>query len=158
MGALVAFELARALRRHKQDPPAHLFVSGRRAPQLPEPETPISPLDEASFVQEMIRRYNAIPKAILDDDEMLRLFLPTLRADMSVIETYTYANGAPLDCPITAFGGTDDPRASRTDLAAWRLQTQHSFQLRQFVGDHFYLAPQRGPLVSQIEEILAYTA
>ena len=33
LGALVAFELARALRREGLPTPAHVFVSGRRAPQ-----------------------------------------------------------------------------------------------------------------------------
>ena len=154
MGALIAFELARALQHQQQAPPTHLFVSGRRAPQLPDPEAPIGQLANGPFVREMVRRDNAIPKVILDDDEMLRIFLPTLRADLNVLESYTYTEAAPLDCPITAFGGTNDSRASRTDLAAWRVQTQQSFQLQLFPGDHFYLNPQRENLVAQITEIL----
>ena len=155
MGALVAFELARALQRRKRPAPAHLLVSGRRAPQINDPEPPFSPLSDDEFVHEIIRRYNAIPKVILDDTEMLRLFLPTLRADMAVLEAYTYADAPQLDCPITAFGGVDDARAGRSDLAAWRAQTRDSFQLRQFPGDHFYLNPQREALVKYIVEILA---
>ena len=154
MGTLVAFELTRALQRHKQAAPTHLFVSGRRAPQLPDPEAPISQLADGLFVREMVRRYNAIPKVILDDEEMLRIFLPTLRADLDVLESYVYTEAAPLDCPITAFGGMDDSRASRGDLAAWRVQTRQSFQLQLFPGDHFYLNPQRENLVAQIIEIL----
>src|SRR6202521_4801574 len=36
MGAIVAFELSRWLQRHKEVMPKHLFVSGRRAPQIPD--------------------------------------------------------------------------------------------------------------------------
>ena len=157
MGALVAFELTRALRRQNRDAPAHLFVSGRRAPQLPDSDEPIGQLADGPFVREIIRRYNAIPKVILEDEEMLRIFLPTLRADMDVIETHVYTHETPLDCPITAFGGTDDPRANRSDLAAWRVQTRDSFQLRQFPGGHFYLNLHREPLVVQIANVLAFT-
>jgi surfactin synthase thioesterase subunit len=35
MGALIAFELARQLRREVMPEPGHLFVSGRGAPQVP---------------------------------------------------------------------------------------------------------------------------
>ncbi len=157
MGGLVAFELTRALHRQNRDAPSHLFVSGRRAPQLPDPEEPIGQLADGPFVREIVRRYSAIPKVILEDEEMLRIFLPTLRADLKVLETYVYAHEALLACPLTAFGGTADPRANRSDLAAWRVQTKDSFQLRQFSGDHFYLNPQRESLVAQIANILAST-
>jgi hypothetical protein len=40
MGALISFELARELRRRGQRGPLALFVSGRRAPQLPGPDPP----------------------------------------------------------------------------------------------------------------------
>jgi medium-chain acyl-[acyl-carrier-protein] hydrolase len=155
MGALAAFELVCALQRHRRDAPMHVFVSGRRAPQLPDPEPPISHLADDSFVREIMRRYNAIPKVILDDQDMLRVFLPTLRADLAMLESHVYRDSGKLDCPITAFGGVHDPRASREDLVAWRAQTRRSFQVHQFPGDHFYLNPQRQALVAQIADLLA---
>src|SRR5205823_4375590 len=50
LGALIAFDLARALRRHGQPEPAHLFVSGHRAPQLPSPQAPTYHLPDAEFL------------------------------------------------------------------------------------------------------------
>src|SRR5689334_8070972 len=38
MGAMISFELAQRLRERGGPQPAHLFVSGRRAPQLPNDE------------------------------------------------------------------------------------------------------------------------
>ena len=37
------------------------------------------------------------------------MYLPILRADFTLVETYAYADEAPLDCPITAFGGRLEP-------------------------------------------------
>ena len=39
MGGLIAFELARELRRRQCSLPTHLFISSRRAPHLPSPLT-----------------------------------------------------------------------------------------------------------------------
>ncbi|NCC37590.1 MAG: thioesterase, partial [Chloroflexia bacterium] len=154
MGALVAFELARALRRIGLPLPVCLFVSGRRAPQLPETEPHVHQLADGPFVGAMVRRYNAIPRVILEDVELLRLFLPTLRADLELIETYTYTSAAPLGCPIIAFGGESDVRATTDDLAAWRAQTAAGFEVMQFPGGHFYLQTERHALIDQIVRAL----
>lgn len=148
MGALIAFELARALRRRGAPAPSCLAVSGRRAPQLPDPDPPLHKLDDAWFVAAMVRRYNGIPKLILDDPELLRLFLPTMRADLTLIETYAYTPEPPLDCPIVAFGGRSDGRASLPELEAWGAQTLQPLGARQLPGDHFYLQGARAELLA----------
>jgi len=158
MGALVAFELARAMRRRGAPPPACLAVSGRRAPQLPDPEPALHQLPDGQFVGAMVRRYNAIPRVILEDAELLGLFLPTLRADLALIETYAYTPEPPLDCPIAAFGGRDDTRASLADLEAWQAQSARPIGARQLPGGHFYLQGERANLVAAIVATLGATA
>ncbi len=102
MGALVSFELTRVLRRDYGISPVHLFVSGRQAPQIPDSTQPIHALPEPEFKEEL-RRLNGTPTAILENAELMKLILPTLRADFAVIETYIYMNEPPLDCPIQHF-------------------------------------------------------
>lgn len=138
MGGLVSFELTRLLRREYGVSPVHLFVSGHRAPQVPDPNPPIHALPESEFLQEL-RRFNGTPEAVLENAELMQLFLPTLRADFAVVETYAYAPELPLDCPITAFGGLQDREVSCNELEAWREQTNASFVLEMFPGDHFFL-------------------
>jgi medium-chain acyl-[acyl-carrier-protein] hydrolase len=150
MGALIAFELARALRRRGAQAPCALMISGRRAPQLPDPNTPLHELPEAAFIAAMIQRYNSIPKVLLDDLELLRVFLPTLRADLALVETYTYIPETPLDCPIVAFGGRSDPQASAVELEAWQAQTSQPLTVQQFPGGHFYLQEERAALIKAV--------
>src|SRR4051794_21819301 len=50
MGALLAFEFARQLRRRGQPGLTHLFVSARRAPQHSRTETPLHTLPQESFI------------------------------------------------------------------------------------------------------------
>jgi medium-chain acyl-[acyl-carrier-protein] hydrolase len=154
MGGLICFELARELRRRHDPLPVHLFVSGRPAPQLLSQAAPMFRLPEPAFVSELRRRYNGIPDFVLQSEELTRLFLPTLRADVELIETYAYASEPPLACPITAFGGLQDSNVTRDTLAAWQDHTSSSFNLRMFPGSHFYLNESREILVRAISQEL----
>lgn len=138
LGALISFELARQLRQQHDKSPAHLFVSAYRAPQIPNPDPPIHQLPQAEFVKSL-RHLKGTPEAVLQNAELMELFLPILRADFAVHETYVYTSDAPLDCPISAFGGLLDDKTDRHHLAAWHEQTCKAFQLRMFPGDHFFL-------------------
>jgi len=107
MGAMIAFEAARRLRCMGVDGPAHLFVGACRAPRLASEREITYDLPEPEFIEEL-RRRGGTPTEVLGHEELLHLLLPLLRADFAVIETYSYAEGPPLDCPLTAFGGLED--------------------------------------------------
>lgn len=145
MGALLAFELARALRRRNGLLPAHLFVAGYRAPQLPPSEPPFSHLPDAEFV-ERVRRFGGLPDPIVRDKELLEIFLPILRADFRMTETYVYSEEPPLECPITAFGGLSDPKTGVEKILAWSMHTSVRFDTHFFPGGHFFLVDSE-PLV-----------
>jgi medium-chain acyl-[acyl-carrier-protein] hydrolase len=138
LGALVAFELARQLRRQSGVQPVRLFASADRAPQVPPRGRPIHALPERDFLVEL-RRLNGIPEKVWEDEEMMQIMLPVLRADFAVYETYLYSSEPPLDCLVSSFGGLQDQKVSHGDLEAWRDQTRASFSLQMFPGDHFFL-------------------
>ncbi len=154
LGALIAFELARVLCRAGRAP-AHLFVSGSRAPQLPRRSPPLYQLDDVAFLEAVQRRYQPLPAVVLEDPQLLALFLPALRADFTLFDTYAYQPGESLDCPLTALGGDADPQVGPDDLAGWREQTRGPFRVGLFSGDHFYLRPQQGPLLRAVAADLA---
>ena len=138
MGALVAFELARLLRREWLRGPLYLFVGGRCAPQIPETRSPLHALPEPQLLKEL-ELLNGTPEEVLAHPDLMRLMLPLLRADFSVAETYRYTDEPPLDCPITAFGGLEDAGVSRHELEAWKEQTRAAFSLHMLSGGHFFL-------------------
>lgn len=158
MGSLLAFELARALEA-RGTPPAHLFVSGRRAPDAAAIETPVHQMPDDAFVAEVNRRYGSIPAELLEHPDLMALLLPVLRADMAVVETYQYRSGRPLSCGLSVFGGGRDSRAPLADLAAWQRQAAQPIALRQFEGGHFYFsdASGLGPLLDNIHATLVPT-
>jgi medium-chain acyl-[acyl-carrier-protein] hydrolase len=138
MGALISFELTRRLRANRNLLPAHLFISGRRAPHLPNTDPITYNLPDLELMEE-VRRLNGTKEEVLDHPELIQIMLPLLRADFSVVETYAYKPDAVLNCPITVFGGLKDPEVTREQLEAWREQTSAGFMLRMIPGDHFFL-------------------
>lgn len=156
-GALVAFELARALRRRGAAAPEHLFIAARSAPQLGMRNSPIHALPDAGFLQEMDRRYGGIPDAIRREPDLLALVLPVMRADLTAVETYRYSPEPPLDIPITVFGGKDDRGLTTETAEAWREQTTSGFEFHILPGDHFVLN-RSGAAVQQIIQRAIHTA
>jgi len=138
MGAVVAFELARLLRRRNRPAPRMLVASGTRAPQFRRGHVPPPEPGEAEFV-ESLKRLQGTPREVLDNPDLLQLILPALREDAAIYRNYIYAEEPPLDCPIRAYGGTEDPNVSRAHLEGWALQTTAAFAVRLFPGGHFYL-------------------
>jgi medium-chain acyl-[acyl-carrier-protein] hydrolase len=153
LGAVIAFEVCRWLRRHQQRLPSHLIVSGRRAPQLPIVDPPTHDDTDAAFVARL-REMNGTPAEVLEDREFLRLVLPMLRADFALTETYHLAAEAPLDCPITALGGQDDDETRGEKLEAWREHTRAAFATHVLPGDHFFLHTQQRELLRILRDVL----
>lgn len=149
MGALIGFEIASLLRRRYRTQAAHLFVSGCRAPQIGPTKPPTYNLPDGMFLEEL-RRLNGTPEEVLANPEIMQLMEPLLRADFEVAETYAYTQAAPLDCPITAFGGLRDSEVNRTEVKAWCEQTSAAFSLQMFPGDHFFLHTSQTLLLQTI--------
>lgn len=157
MGALIGFELARELRRRALPVPVHLFVSAHRAPHLRVlnvGECPLHRLPDSVFIREIEHRYGA-PPDFVQCSELIELFLPLLRADLALCETYVYTPEEPLACSISAFGGVDDPRVKKHHLEAWQAHTTHAFDLRVFPGDHFFARSEPLLLLQVLKQQLA---
>ena len=149
LGAWVGFELIRELRRQKYPLPAHFFVSGSKAPQLIDLKPPIHRLPDDKFLAK-IKSFQGTPEAVLEDSKLMELFLPALRADFAVLETYFYAGSDPLNCPITVFGGKQDTQVTTEELMAWQQQTEGEFTRQMFNGGHFFLNSARQDLLKAI--------
>jgi surfactin synthase thioesterase subunit len=153
MGAAVAFELSRLLRRRGQPLPTLLIASASRAPQYRRNYTPSPEPSESQFLEEL-RRLEGIPREVLDAPASMRAILPALKADASLYRGYVYTEDAPLACPIRAYSGRDDPNVRLEHLEAWAEQTTASFDVRLFAGGHFYLQACQRELRAALEEDL----
>jgi medium-chain acyl-[acyl-carrier-protein] hydrolase len=149
MGAMLAFETIRHLRRHRRSMPAHLFVSGFRAPDLPDPRPRVARTDDATFIAEL-RRLGGTTQAVLYHRELMELLLPALRADFDMVESYRFAPDEPLPCPITAFVGSSDHEATPAVMAGWERQTDRRFVLHAISGSHFFVLDEPKTIISAV--------
>ncbi len=153
LGALISFELARYLRRNEMGGPRHLFVAAHRAPQIPRRDEAIHTLPDVDFAP-ALHKLGGTPEAILQNEEIMQIMSPMLRADFQIYETYVYKKGEPLACPITAFGGEEDPTLNEPEIAAWHVQTSNTFRLHMLPGNHFFLHSNQDRLVQLVAQNL----
>jgi medium-chain acyl-[acyl-carrier-protein] hydrolase len=157
MGGLVAFELARELRRQNAPRPAHLIVSATPAPHLPNPADSFN-VDSDAAIIEALRCFDGTPEWVLQDDELMQKLLPTIRADFQLLKDYTYLAEDLLDCPISAFGGWQDKLVTQEHIEAWKKHTNRVFTMRMFQGNHLFLHEidgTRSLLLSSISQELS---
>jgi medium-chain acyl-[acyl-carrier-protein] hydrolase len=135
-GALLAYEVARALAARGLPQPVHLFVSGENAPGHPPSEAPAHTLPDAAFL-EAVRTRGGLDEELLANEELLELILPIVRADFTWYETYRPAQGAQLDCPVTAYVGRTDKLVDPVGVRRWGELTAGAFEVCVLDGDHF---------------------
>jgi len=156
MGAMLAFEISLALKKRLGTTPKHLFASGAPAPQLPRSRPITYNLPEPELIEEL-RRLNGTPPELLDNPDFRGIMLPLMRADFSAVQTYTYQGGR-LDCPVSVFGGLNDPEVAEEALAPWKEMTSGPFTRHMFTGDHFFLNTSTRLLCNTITMRLHSTA
>jgi medium-chain acyl-[acyl-carrier-protein] hydrolase len=149
MGALVAFELARELRRRGAPQPVHMFLSGRRAPQHPDDLPGICHLPKPDFVAR-VRELNGIPERLFDEPDLIDVIEPALRADFAVCERYHHVVDEPFRFGLSVFGGDRDPTTDLDQLRAWGIQTLGRFVVRTYPGDHFFIHTRRAELLAAL--------
>lgn len=138
LGSLVAYETARRLPR----PPARLIVSGRAGPQLTV-GTAIQQGDDQVLVDELLR-LGGTPGSLLEDPEVREVFLPAVRADYRVSETYSWVPGPPLRCGLTILVGDADPEVTPEQVGGWtKVVADPRPNVHVLPGDHFLLIPRR---------------
>src|SRR6202030_2132902 len=155
MGAILSFEVTRWLRRNRGVLPRHLFVSGRRAPQISDTDPPLHLLNDEDFLAR-IRELDGTPAEVLADEELLRVVLPVLRADTELCETYEYVDDSPLPCPITAFAGKDDDDETSDKVREWNQQTTSRFSFHSMEGGHFFISSSEQEVLRLLKRELSY--
>ncbi|MYW93731.1 thioesterase [Amycolatopsis rubida] len=138
LGAVIAFEAARVLTQGGA-PPRRLFACGSAVPPVESARArDLRLLPDREFLDE-IARLGGLPPAVIADAELRHEFLPGLRADYTLAETYDYQEGPPLTCPISAFRGRTDPHVDLAGLRRWHEHTEDDTVVREVPGGHFPL-------------------
>ncbi|MFF9347881.1 thioesterase II family protein [Streptomyces sp. NPDC014734] len=147
MGALVAFEVARRLEEASTASapgpvPAALVVSACAAPSHHADRARLLHGIEEERDADVLARVVGLGgtgRAVAENEELVQLFLPALRADLSAVRGYRAAADATVRCPITVCVADADPDVPVAGAALWGRHTSAGTSVHVFEGDHFYL-------------------
>lgn len=153
MGSLLAYGLIGKLREMGHHSPVHAFFSGRYPPHLSKDDK-MHTLPDDEFM-EGIMKYGGTPKEFLENNELLKIFIPILKADYRIINSYEHnMKFEKLECPITIINGTDDIEVAGYDLNEWSMYTSSECNFVEFHGGHFFINEKVEELVGIINNIL----
>jgi len=136
MGGKIAFEVEKRLESSNKIAKLAIF-SGSRVPHIPEPQ-PIAHLTEQEFLVGL-ERYDGIPEEIKMNKGLLNFYMPIIRSDFILDESYCPEKPTKLKCPVLAIGGNEDKEATLADIKKWSEYTQNNFQYYLFRGGHFFI-------------------
>lgn len=141
-GAALAFDVIRRLTEAgASELPTHLWVSALKPPHRPLRD-PVHQLPEEELIEHLMS-LNGMEMQGLDPyarQELIDVYLPALRADLTAAETHLYDPGLdPLAVAISAFAGVEDPMTSWLEVLEWGRWTRSKFALRAIPGDHFFI-------------------
>ena len=149
MGAAISYRCTLRLRTASLPAPLALFVSACRPPSMWGTTERLHELPESEMIDRLVDRYGR--QTTSDDEiEMMRYMAKTIRADLKMMETYRHVDEPPLESPVLALGGVDDPMVTRANLQAWRGMTNSTFGLKLFPGGHFYFRSQEQVFVQTV--------
>lgn len=136
MGAAMAFYTAYYMWKHLSRRCEKIIVAGRQAPNKENPIEFKSYMNDEALIKELVR-YDATPKEVLENKELLNFIIPVLRQDYILNESLFY-NGEKLDIPIVAHAGNQDFEANAEIMKLWQHVTTGTFRLKKFEGGHFF--------------------
>jgi medium-chain acyl-[acyl-carrier-protein] hydrolase len=153
-GALISFELTRQLHRQGMPLPRQLLLSANPAPWTRTFEKPVSGMTDEEFKLRLLD-LNGTPPEILENEELLALMLPGLRADFELAETYLPADSQPVNVPTTVFYGEHD-EIPLERIRAWQDGIAGTVEYKVIPGGHFYVNTHRDLMVAEVRRRLGY--
>ena len=152
MGTKIVYGLALKLKENGFPIPAGLIISAGRAPCYKEPN-PIYHLDDEGFI-EGLRRYDGTPNEILDNKDLISIFLPTLRADFIIDEDYQDIEGKKVDSNILGLMGDIDEEMKLEELLKWQDYTTKDFSYKYIEGKHMFVNTSSESVIKAIKEFV----
>jgi medium-chain acyl-[acyl-carrier-protein] hydrolase len=94
------------------------------------------------------------PREILAQRELMELFMPILRSDFSLSETFKYQGEHQLGCDATLLYGAQDEDVPEEDVLQWQDLIANKVETRKFSGDHFFINSQKDEVLEYLNQRL----
>ena len=111
-------------------------------------------LPDDDMLIQRLKRLGGTPDLLLRSPRLLRLFLPTFRADLEMIANIDLRSAPPLQLPISIFRGREDRAVNDRDIAQWGDVTTGRLEDRIFTGAHFYFRDRLDEVITALNGML----
>lgn len=155
MGSVLAYELYYKIDKMGAKKPKHIFFSGHRAPSVIGEKEKIYALPNCDFMNKIIE-FGGIPEELINNKELLEIYIPIIRNDFKILETYVYKERTnKIECNISILNGKQDS-ISLYDITAWKKHTSKKCSIYNFEGNHFFINNSIKNITSIINNTLFY--
>ena len=149
MGGMVAFEWVRRLEAKTGRKPLHLFISASGGQPDNKRHRFRGSFDE-NALREELRRLGGAAHEVIDNQEMMKILMPYIRADFQVVDSFYRPQGVKIDTPITVYAGQDDVEISEHCYEAWLNSSRSPREIKYFPGGHFFINQHYQALLDHI--------
>lgn len=154
MGSTLAYELALKIERAKFFLPKHIIFSGKE-PICSKVETGGFDIGNDNAILDELTRMGGMPQKLLENKEIMQMFLPIIKADLHMLNEYACKSLIPLEVPISIFYGMQDEYVAEGKIMlGWKVYSTISCDFYQFNGRHFYLFEDIANVVNTITRIV----
>jgi medium-chain acyl-[acyl-carrier-protein] hydrolase len=152
-GALIAFELVRALEAQGAQPPRLLAVAGEASPRV-RSDANTRRTTPWTLDEQLAHAGITVAPAIREHADLMRVLERMLEADFGLVEDYAYREGA-LSVPIVAFSSVDDHLIPEWAVRAWESETTETFEHVRLPAGHILSEQEWAELGAQVAAELA---
>ncbi len=157
MGSVIAFELYYKIKENNLPGPRHIFFSGRGAPHCSrEGKKVFHLMPDDEFREEMIK-LGGTASEFFEHPELLEVFLPLLKNDLKVNESYEYTEKpSKLECNVTVLNGLQDEDVKVDEVEEWKQHSAEGYRctIQHFAGGHFFINEEPAKVVDIINRTL----
>lgn len=148
MGSILAYSLALKMIEEKDKAPRYLFLSGGCPPDKNMYKS-IYELNDEEFIKTILQ-IGATKREVFENANLRKIFLPILRADFKMINTYKFKKNKKVNCDIVLLNGKNDYAVRCSNLHHWNQFTLGTCEQYYFTGDHFYILDKEEEIMSLI--------
>ncbi|EJV87808.1 thioesterase II family protein [Bacillus cereus] len=138
MGSLLAYELYYKIDQMNKKKPKHIFFLGHGAPNIKKQYEISHLLPDDKFI-EKIMALGGTPEEVINNQELLSIFVPILKNDFKLLDSYKYIDKKQkINCDISIMYGDNDTIAL-PEIHEWSRHTNKEFNIYKFHGTHFFI-------------------